>query len=238
MGFPAATTGRKTVCGLDLSADKTRYFNMSYDMLIDRGLVHHVPMNGADHDFTTPRANGSVASRLVTGGYLEPEHHGVKLTEDEFRRRCFDCHKRTVDISDAWLGRTVVTVTSRVWTDTTLMDQGLQIENSVPTFGPEYRINLTHAERSQMVIAPLAKAAGGLGLCAAPNGGPVFQDKRDPDYQAMVRALEKGAAMLKLNPRVDMLPRPDPEQPEAYAPGLQQPRLMPEKAGPEKERKR
>lgn len=260
---------------LDLSGDKTRYFNMSYDMLIDRGFVHHVPQNGADQDHTTPKGNGSLASKLISGKYLEPDHHGIALSRDDrqrvytwidanvpyyhtylytdggvngarcrwyddlrggwfqkefapaFKRRCYDCHKRTVDISDAWLGHTTVTVTSKVWTDITLMDQGLQIENSVATFGPEYRINLTHPEWSQMLTAPLAKEAGGLGFCKDASGKPIFKDASDADYRAMLGALQKGKRMLELNPRVDMLPRPDPAHPEAYAPSLQRPRILP-----------
>jgi hypothetical protein len=260
---------------LDLSGDKTRYFNMSYDMLIDRGLVHHIPQNGADQDLTTPRGNGSLASRLVLERYLEPDHHEVRLSADDFQRvytwidanvpyyhtylytdgdvngarcrwyddlsdgwfqrefapvfmrRCFECHQREVDISDAWLGRRSVTVTSDVWSDITLMDQGLQIESSVATFGPEYRINLTHPEWSQMLTAPLAKEAGGLEFCRTASGEPVFRDTTDSDYRAILDALQTGKRMLELNPRVDMLPRPDPAGPHTYAPSLQRPHLRP-----------
>ena len=276
-------SGPRPAGNLDLSSDKTRYFNMSYDMLIDRGFIHHVPQNGADQDHTTPRANGSLASRLVTGKYLESGHFGVALSQDDlqrvytwidanvpyyhtylytdggvngardrwyakpgwasndgladawfqkqfapvFLRRCHDCHRHTVEISDAWLGRNLVTVTSKVWSDITLMDQGLQIEGAVATFGPEYRINLTHPEWSQMLTAPLAREAGGLGCCKGPDGKAIFKGINDPDYRRMLGALQKGKQMLELNPRVDMLPRPDPAHPEAYAPGLQRRRVMP-----------
>ena len=258
---------------MDLSGDKTRYFNMSYDMLIDRGFIHHIPQNGADQDLTTPRANGSLASSILK--YVDTDHCGQLIPREDrqrvytwidanvpyyhtylytdggvngardrwyddledgwfrkefapvFMRRCFDCHKRDVEISDAWLGQSVVTVTSKVWSDITIMDQSLQIENAMPVFGPEYRINLTHPEYSQMLTAPLAKDAGGLGLCREKEGGPVFKDTTDVDYQTMLKALRTGARMLDLNPRVDMLPRPDPARPEAYAPSLARSRVMP-----------
>ncbi|MGA2620810.1 MAG: hypothetical protein ABSF26_24575 [Thermoguttaceae bacterium] len=268
---------------MDLSGDKTRYFNMSYDMLIDRGFIHHVPQNGADQDHTTPKANGSLASRLVTGKYLEAAHYGAALSQDDrqrvytwidanvpyyhtylytdggvngardrwyakphwasndgladawfqkqfaplFMRRCYDCHRRTVEISDAWLGHNVVTVTSQVWSDITLMDQGLQIEAAAATFGPEYRINLTHPEWSRMLTAPLAREAGGLGFCKGPGGQAVFRGIDDPDYRTMLDALRKGKRMLERNPRVDMLARPDPARPESYAPSLQRSRVVP-----------
>ncbi len=276
-------SGARPGGGLDLSGDKTRYFNLSYDMLIDRGFVHHIPQNGADQDLTTPKGNGSLASRLVREKYLEPVHHEVALGPEEFQRvytwidanvpyyhtylytdggvngardrwyakpgwasndgldktwfqkdfapvfmkRCFDCHKRTIEISDAWLGRTFVTVTSKVWSDITIMDQGLQIEGAVATFGPEYRINLSHPEWSQMLTAPLAREAGGLGLCRSPSGTPVFKNTADPDYQKMLQAIQAGQRMLSANPRVDMLPRPDPQHPEDYAASLQRPRILP-----------
>ena len=131
------------------------------------------------------------------------------------------------NISDAWLGNRTATVTSKVWSDILIMDQSLQIENSTPVFGPDYRINLTHPEWSQMLTAPLAKEASGLGLCKGKDGAAAFKDVSDADYHAMLQALQKGRRMLELNPRVDMLPRPDPAKPEGYAPGLQRPRVMP-----------
>ncbi|MCX6924641.1 MAG: hypothetical protein NT154_15715 [Verrucomicrobia bacterium] len=245
-------SGASPKAGLDLSGNKTRYFNMSYDMLIDRGYVHHIPMNGADHDLTTPKSNGSHASRIARhlGGTAScppvppedrqriytwidanvPYYHTYEYTDGSingardrwfanrldgwfrkefdpvFRRRCFDCHKRSVDISDAWLGRTIITVTSRVWTDTTLMDQGLQSEPAVAVFGPEYRINLTHPEWSQMLTAPLASSAGGLGLCRDQEGNPIFRTTDDPDYQAMLSALRQGKRYMGVHPGIDMLP--------------------------------
>ena len=78
-----------------------------------------------------------------------------------------------------------------------------------------------------MLTAPLAAAAGGLGLCRDVQGKPIFADTADPDYGALLGALEKGRRMLERNPRVDMLPRPDPAHPAAYVPSLQRPRVIP-----------
>ncbi len=85
------------------------------------------------------------------------------------------------------------------------MDQGLHIENSIRTFGPAHRINLTHPEYSQMLTAPLSKEAGGLGRCRTQDGTPmIFRDTSDPDYQAMLRAIQHGHQTLMQHPRVDM----------------------------------
>ena len=104
---------------------------------------------------------------------------------------------------------------------------GPEAENSVAIFGPEYRINLTHPEFSQMLTAPLEKESGGLGLCRDAAGKAIFQNKADPDYRLMLEALAKGKVMLEKNPRVDMLGRADPKNPQSYLPSLKQPRIIP-----------
>ena len=58
--------------------------------------------------------------------------------------------------------------------------------------------------------------------------GDHLSERSETDaYRVMLGALEKGRRMLQLNPRVDMLPRPDPTHPETYAPNLQQARVIP-----------
>lgn len=43
----------------------------------------------------------------------------------------------------------------------------------------------------------------------------------------MLGTLQKGMRMLELNPRVDMLLRPDPARPEAYEASLKRARVIP-----------
>lgn len=52
-------------------------------------------------------------------------------------------------------------------------------------------LNLTHPSHSAALLAPLAKDAGGWGLCAG-NGQPVFRDNNDEDYQKLLKALATG----------------------------------------------
>jgi hypothetical protein len=76
--------------------------------------------------------------------------------------------------------------------------------------------NLTKPEKSLMVLAPLAKAAGGHGTCR-PEGraigeGGVFTDTADPDYQAILSMCVAGKQRLDEVKRFDMpgfLPRPE-----------------------------
>lgn len=70
--------------------------------------------------------------------------------------------------------------------------------------------NLTRPEYSLMLLAPLSKEAGGYGICRpldAKEGDetePVFADKNDPDYQAMLKKIEAGKAELERIKRFDM----------------------------------
>jgi hypothetical protein len=68
--------------------------------------------------------------------------------------------------------------------------------------------NLSRPEKSLMLLAPLAKDAGGWGLCKA----PVFADKSDPGYQAILELVTAGRDFLSRNKRFDMagfVPRTD-----------------------------
>jgi hypothetical protein len=57
-------------------------------------------------------------------------------------------------------------------------------------------LNFTRPERSLLLLAPLAKSAGGYGTCAHS-----FSGKDDPDYQALLAAISSGKAILDLEPR-------------------------------------
>ncbi len=65
---------------------------------------------------------------------------------------------------------------------------------------PQSRCNLDQPAESILLKAPLAKSAGGLGLCEA----EVFVDTNDPGYQELLRAITESAADLKKYKRFDM----------------------------------
>jgi hypothetical protein len=259
--------------GVDLSGDITRYFNMSYNTLVDRGLVFYGNLAGEPPMHATPKAFGAYVSGIRK--FIETDHAGAVLpaearqriytwidadipyygtyahtsgntaltgfrdrwyvgTESDwfrkdflpgFEKRCVSCHLRTVDCTQPYATAPInARVTSRLWPDNAYMSYFFGERDPLAAYcGPDQRVNLTHPEWSQMLTAPLAKQAGGLGLCKDKDGAAVFKDVNDADYQAMLQALQKGGKMLELNPRVDMLPQPDPAKPEAYAPGLPQP---------------
>jgi hypothetical protein len=66
--------------------------------------------------------------------------------------------------------------------------------------------NLSHPERSMILLAPLAKSAGGYDWCRAPGGEPagVFRDTADPDFRAILAAVQAAAAPQQETKRYDM----------------------------------
>ncbi|MFH1920556.1 MAG: hypothetical protein ABIP48_11800 [Planctomycetota bacterium] len=77
---------------------------------------------------------------------------------------------------------------------------------SVPLAAGKGPVEITPPEYSRVLNAPLAKAAGGLELCADKDGqAPArFADKTDPDYLAMLEAITEGKTELYSRPRIDM----------------------------------
>ncbi len=74
--------------------------------------------------------------------------------------------------------------------------------------------NLSRPEKSLMLLAPLAKEAGGWGRCVLKEqgGGAVFKSIQDPGYQAIRSMIVAGRDFLDRNRRFDMagfVPRSD-----------------------------
>ena len=63
--------------------------------------------------------------------------------------------------------------------------------------------NLTRPEKSLYLLAPLAKAAGGLGLCTNGVGKAVFESTKDPDYQKLLAMVKEAKAQHEAEPRFD-----------------------------------
>ena len=59
---------------------------------------------------------------------------------------------------------------------------------------------ITSVAHNDILLAPLAKAAGGRGVC----GKAVFASAADPDYQALLKALKATEDALAARPRTDM----------------------------------
>jgi hypothetical protein len=64
----------------------------------------------------------------------------------------------------------------------------------------KFYTRVTKPENNNFLLAPLAKEAGGTGMC----GKPVFLSTADPDYQKILRTFAPIHALLKERPRADM----------------------------------
>jgi len=65
--------------------------------------------------------------------------------------------------------------------------------------------NLTHPEKSMILLAPLAKEAGGYGWCKDGYGqSVVFRNTSDPDYQKILAAIRAAKTRQEKAGRFDM----------------------------------
>ncbi len=125
-----------------------------------------------------------------------------KAAAEAIGRRCFSCHDKSIPLP-------------RYLSD----NLGLVLSN--PDFG-DIRIrfsrhlmfNLTRPEKSLILLAPLAKAAGGYGLCRQRDKSEkmekpgesviVFAGTGDPDYQKILELCRAGKSHLEKIKRFDM----------------------------------
>lgn len=80
-------SGPKADGMIDLSSDRTRLFCMSYDHLVERGLVSWHSIAANDSDENTPKSLGSRVSRLCR--YIDTPEHCQQSIPPELRRRVY-----------------------------------------------------------------------------------------------------------------------------------------------------
>jgi hypothetical protein len=81
--------------------------------------------------------------------------------------------------------------------------------------------NLSRPEKSVLLLAPLAKSAGGYQAC----GEAVFKDTADSDYVTMLKSIEDAKAELERLTRFHM---PNFRPPEAYIREMKRYGVLPE----------
>lgn len=149
-----------------------------------------------------PGTYAALGSGMI-GGYLEEQQIDTdaawptaQAAAAVIARRCAPCHgsgsrRLPTHLSDE-LGVTL-------W-QSDLMERS-------PTNSRHLVFNLSRPEKSLMLLAPLAKAAGGFGLCRdAATEGPaaVFASTTHPDYQILLDLCVAGKARLEAIKRFDM----------------------------------
>jgi len=210
--------------GLDLSGDKTRFFNMAYDSLLNRGMVDYRWLLRTSPKNWKPLTTGSRVSRLMP--YLDKKHVEAVM-DDESRRRIttwidanvpyYGTYEHTrpgrAGSRDAAVGEPWFNEFNRIYKAKCGSCHGGAFYHGNSGHHQTW-INLTNPRYSRVLTATLAKSAKGLQLCK-PKGGkkPPAYTQDHPTWQGMLRAIEKGKKALYANPRMDMpgaKPKPYP----------------------------
>jgi cytochrome c553 len=198
---------------LDLTGDKTFMHSMSFIRLTLHGQWVVDNRNQAKSNFA-PYKIGSGSSTLLK--YIEPQHYDVKLSAEEKNlirlwidtsatytstyaslrsgsyhpvinceplvQRCGECHAS----QETREGKV------RPW-------EGWHFPRHHMTWGGTI-VNISRPDQSFLLRAPLAKEAGGLGICSR----IVFESKDDPVYQETLRSIERTHRQLLAGKRFDM----------------------------------
>lgn len=198
---------------LDLTGDKTAMYTMSYARLTLHGKWVVDNRNRPESNFK-PYEIGSGASDLMK--YIESSHYDVKLSQDEKNRV-----RLWIDTSATYPG---TYVSLRTGTHGPIIDCNPLVQRCgechasqetrdgkiKPWEGwafPRHHFswggticNATNPEQSLLLRAPLAKEAGGLGICSRIE----FKSKDDPVYQNVLNSLNDMKRRMDEGKRFDM----------------------------------
>jgi hypothetical protein len=217
-------TGVRPPRRVDLSADRTDFFNVSYETLArgrqgssfvswDSPYVSWIPTyNGHEANILkiAPNTWGSPKSKLadiLLAGH--PDADGkprFQLTDSE-KRRIFTW----IDLNVPYYGTTGSVYPTKPGArrlyppdlDKTLAEVAKRRCADCHKTGAVPRpfwTRITNPQLNGFLAAPLAAAAGGSEAC----GTPVFRDTSDPDYQAILKTFEPVTAAMHERPREDM----------------------------------
>jgi len=208
-----------------LTGDRGPWYSHAYATLMSRGEVSHGRDAGGNYP---PHALGSGASPLMRR--LGSRHYDVKLTPHELLMvRLWIESGAPYPGTYASLGTGMVPVAL----DDDVVERRCESchRSKDPKRRGEFKThkdlldNLTRPEKSLVLLAPLAKKAGGLGLCNGPLPAPkpprqpaaeaadssprrvfhtVFLDTRDADYQKLLARIVKAKDQLDRIKRFDM----------------------------------
>ncbi len=141
-----------------------------------------------------------IVDRLIWLDQTDTNWPSMKLSMETIRRRCCSCHdtKKPLPLSPSHL-----TGPDGYWAKTFRgMPPWIKMtpDDVRRCWSRDLFYNLTRPEKSSMLLAPLAKKAGGLESC----GTAVFVDKADPDYQKILAAVRDAKEKLDQIKRFDM----------------------------------
>jgi hypothetical protein len=196
---------------VDLTGDKTAMYSMAYWAMTTRGLV--VDARNQPFGDRPPRSYGSATSRLLKLG--DGSHYGAKFSDHQRKVvRLWIETSATYPGTYASLGcgnypvlppyAALVARCGKCHMGEHQDEQG-RTRKVLTMPGPagiraETVFNLTRPEKSYALLAPLAKDAGGLGICKE----SVFASTDDPLYRATLAAVRNAQERLTEGKRFDM----------------------------------
>jgi len=191
--------------GVILSGDRGPWYSHSYVTLLSRRQFVD-GRNGLGN--SAPRTVGSSASPLmkkISGG-----HHDVKATPLERKKV-----RLWIETGATYPGTYAALATGMVNVSANKAVLARRCAACHPGGKPRtdkhLLLNLTRPEKSIVLLAPLARKAGGLELCKLKKGVkarnarvPVFADTRDPDYRMLLGDVARAKRALDRIKRFDM----------------------------------
>jgi len=212
--------------GVILTGDRGPWFSHAYAALTVRRLFSDGRNAGGNR---APRSIGSSASRLMK--LIDGSHYKVKVSPHQ--RKLI---RLWIETGAAYPGTYAACGSGMIDLDPsgvwgTITERGVyrprgQVSIPVPRevldrrclgchkgrapLHPQLLYNLTRPDKSMVLLAPLAKQAGGYGLCVhktgtkEPNRPAGFASKTDRDYQAILVFLRKATEALNKVRRFDM----------------------------------
>jgi len=211
---------------VDLTGDRQSQWSISYYNMRRFNLV----ADGRNEPYgnRAPRTIGSSASRLMR--LIDGSHYDVKLSDEERKTV-----RLWIDASAPYAG-TYASLGGGIYP--VHLPQPVLAARCASCHGQDkggltmdgHRVqvacNLDRPDKSLLVRAPLAKAAGGLGICS----GVVFADPGDADYQKLVEAIRVAGGQLAAGKRFDM---PGFRPNKYYIREMQRFGFLPEQLSPE-----
>jgi hypothetical protein len=127
------------------------------------------------------------------------EWASTKPASEAIARRCVGCHDAAKPLSQSISSDIKIPRPEPVAVFGYPRPEG-EAAQMMKKFSRHMVWNLTRPEKSTLLLAPLAREAGGYGLC----GKPVFANTSDPDYRLILAAAEEGKRRLEEMKRFDM----------------------------------
>ncbi|MEI7902641.1 MAG: hypothetical protein WCK89_20515 [bacterium] len=171
-----------------------------------------------------PGTYAALACGMI-GGYQQnnqniendTEWPATRNAQPVFKERCSSCHKS--------LPRTLSDESGLSFWQPSMSDPRIR-------YNRHALFNLSRPDKSLMLRAPLAQAAGGLGLCTNANAAAVFASSDDPAYRTLLAMIDAGRTRLEQIKRFDMPGfRPRPE----YVREMKRYGILPASSDPDKD---